>query len=178
MDLARKGVLLESPAAEIRDPYVLEFLGLRPPTRYSESELEQALIDHLQEFLLELGRDFCFVARQYRVTMGNRHHHLDLLFFHRGLRSLVAIDLKVGDFEPAHAGQMSFYLNYLAENVTRPDENPPIGILLCSDKDKAVVRYATAAMADSLFVSRYTLQLPTEEELAQWLRDEREHLEI
>lgn len=157
---------------------MLEFLGLKPSVSYTETEFEQALIDHLQDFLLELGRDFCFVARQYRVTIGNLHHHLDLLFFHRALRSLVAIDLKIGDFEPAHAGQMSFYLNYLAEHVARPDENPPVGILLCSGKDHAVVRYATAAMADSLFVSRYTLELPTEEELAHWLREEREVLEV
>ncbi len=177
LNLARQGELPDGPEAEIRDPYVLEFLGLKPRSSYTESGLEQALIDHLQEFLLELGRDFCFIARQFRVTIDNRHHYIDLLFFHRGLRSLVAIDLKVGDFEPAHAGQMSFYLNYLAENVARPDENPPIGILLCSAKNSAVVRYATAAIADSVFVSRYTLELPTEDDLARWLHDERAKLE-
>jgi hypothetical protein len=155
---------------------VLEFLGLKRAARYSEVDLEQALIDHLQEFLLELGRDYCFVARQFRLTVGNVHHYLDLLFFHRGLRSLVAIDLKIGDFEPAHAGQMSFYLNYLAENVARPDENPPVGILLCAGKNTEVVRYAMAGVADSLFVSRYVLELPSEEQLVRWLHEERARL--
>ncbi len=175
--LVRNGGLVTTPSTEVRDPYVLEFLGLKPSAGFGEADLEQALLDHLQEFLLELGRDFCFVDRQFRVTVGNVHHHLDLLFFHRGLRSLVAIDLKVGDFEPAHAGQMSFYLNYLAEHATRSDENPPVGILLCAGKDSEVVRYATAGLADSLFVSRYMLELPTEEELVKWLQAERALLE-
>lgn len=175
--LTHDGELPETPSVLVRDPYVLEFLDLKPLADLREATLEQALVDHLQAFLLELGRDFCFIGRQFRVTVGNVHHYLDLLFFHRSLHCLVAIDLKIGAFEPAHAGQMNFYLGYLAENVTRPDENPPVGILLCSDKDTEVVRYATVGMEDSVFVSRYLLELPSEELLARWLREERALLE-
>ncbi len=121
--LAKQGVIDERPAAQLRDPYVFEFLGLRPSPALKERGLEQALIEHLQQFLLELGRDFCFVDRQFRITAGNRHRYLDLLFFHRRLRCLVAVDLKLGEFQPEHAGQMRFYLRYLAENVALPDEN-------------------------------------------------------
>jgi hypothetical protein len=110
----------------------------------AESDLEGALVDHLQQFLFELGRDFCFVARQFRVSSGNRHHYIDLLLFHRRLRCLVAIDLKMGAFQPEHAGQLRFYVNYLAEHVAYPGENPPVGILLCSERDAEVVRFAAS----------------------------------
>lgn len=169
--LARQGQIDERPRALVRDPYVLEFLGLPEPT-VSESTLEDALVAHLQAFLLELGTDFCFVARQYRITLGNRHHHLDLLFFHRGLRCLVAVDLKTTEFAPEHAGQMRFYLNFLGAEVARPDENPPIGILLCAGKDEEVVQYATAT-DDDVLVSRYLLQLPETARLEQWLHEAR-----
>lgn len=169
---ARAGVIDERPESVLRDPYVLEFLGLRETPELMEADLEQALIDNLQRFMLELGREFCFVDRQFRITVGNRHHHLDLLFFHRRLRCLVAIDLKIGEFLPDHVGQMGFYLNYLAENATLPGENPPIGLLLCSSKDAEVVRYATGT-ADDVFVSRYLLALPTEDRLRQWLHQAR-----
>ncbi len=174
--LAKRGVVDEGFAAQLRDPYVFEFLGLRPSPTLKERDLEQALIDHLQQFLLELGRDFCFVDRQYRITSGNRHRYLDLLFFHRRLRCPVAIDLKLGEFQPEHAGQMQFYLGYLAERVALPEENPPVGILLCADKDSEDVRFATAG-DDSLFVSRYVLELPSEEVLRRWLHEERARLE-
>ncbi len=141
-----------------------------------EQDLEQALVDHLQQFLLELGRDFCFVDRQYRITTGNRHRYLDLLFFHRRLRCLVAIDLKLGEFQPEHAGQVQFYLSYLAEQVALPEENPPVRILLCADKDSEDVRFATAG-DESLFVSRYVLELPSEEVLRRWLHEERARLD-
>ncbi|MFH1466212.1 MAG: PDDEXK nuclease domain-containing protein [Pseudomonadota bacterium] len=170
--LARQGRLDERPEGLLRDPYVLEFLGLPEAPGLRESTLEQALIDHLQRFLLELGRDFCFVDRQFRITVGNRHHYLDLLFFHRRLRCLVAVDLKVGEFVPDHAGQMGFYLNYLRENVALPEEGPPIGLLLCTGKDEEVVHYATAD-DEALFVSRYKLALPTEAQLRQWLHEAR-----
>jgi predicted nuclease of restriction endonuclease-like (RecB) superfamily len=174
--LAREGALAEDAAAQLRDPYVFEFLGLERHAVVSESDLERALVDHLQQFLFELGRDFCFVARQFRLTAGNRHHYLDLLLFHRRLRCLVAIDLKLGAFEPEHAGQLRFYVNYLAEHVAYPEENPPVGILLCSERDAEVVRFATAGDGD-LFVSRYQLELPTEAQLKQWLHEERARLE-
>ncbi|GDX79037.1 hypothetical protein LBMAG42_08480 [Deltaproteobacteria bacterium] len=176
MTLSRDGALSESPATILRDPYVLEFLGLPEPPAFTEAELEAALLDHLQEFLRELGRDFCFVDRQVRITVGGEHHHLDLLFFHRGLRCLVAIDLKIGRFDHADAGQMHFYLNYIAENLSRPDENAPVGLLLCADKDEDKVHYATAGLPHAVFVSRYLTALPSEAQLARWLHDERDRL--
>ena len=175
--LARQGTLDESPAAQLRDPYVFEFLGIEQRAVMTEGGLEQALIDHLQQFLLELGRDFCFVARQFRITAGNRHHYLDLLFFHRRLGCLVAIELKLGSFHPEHAGQLRFYVNYLAEHETRPGENPPVGILLCAERDAEVVRFATAGDED-LFVTRYRLELPSEDQLRTWLHDERARIEV
>ena len=174
--LAREGTLAESPAAQLKDPYVFEFLGIEPRAHMTESDLEQALIDNLQQFLLELGRDFCFVDRQFRITAGNRHHYLDLLFFHRRLRCLVAIDLKLGEFKPDHAGQLRFYVSYLAEQVAHEGENPPVGILLCAERDAEVVRFATAGDED-LFVTRYQLELPSEEQLRRWLHEERARIE-
>lgn len=175
--LAAEGRLVDSPTTYVRDPYVLEFLGLPEREAYSEADLERALVDHLQEFLLELGGDFAFLGRQYRVTIGGRHHFIDLLFFHRRLRCLVAIDLKIGTFSYEDAGQMNFYLNYLRENVSLEDENPPVGIVLCADKDAEEVHYATGGLDQQVFVSRYLTRLPTEEQLRAWLAEERELLE-
>lgn len=176
MALAREGRLTETPAALLRDPYILEFLGLPERPAFNEAALEAALLDHLQEFLRELGRDFCFVERQLRITVGGEHHHLDLLFFHRALRCLVAIDLKIGGFRHADAGQMHFYLNWIAENLTRADEQPPVGILLCASKDEEKVHYATANLPHKVFVSRYLTVLPSEEQLTRWLHEERQRL--
>lgn len=175
--LANQGQILDSPKNVLRDPYVLEFLGLEERNTYSESELEQALIDHLQDFMHELGRDFCFVDRQYRITVDAEHYFLDLLFYHRALRCLIAIDLKLGKFRHDYAGQMNFYLNYLKENVTYPHENPPVGILLCAEKDAEAVHYATAGLDNQLFVSRYLVALPSEETLKKWLKEEQDRLE-
>lgn len=175
--LAQRGRLTETPAALIREPYVLEFLGLPEKSSYSESSLETALLEHLQQFLLELGREFCFVARQLRITVGKRHNYLDLLFFHRRLKCLVACELKLTPFRHEHAGQMNFYLSYLKEQVALEDENPPIGLILCADHDATEVRYATAGLDQQLFVSRYLVALPGEAELRDWLRREQEQLE-
>jgi predicted nuclease of restriction endonuclease-like (RecB) superfamily len=176
LKLARNGALAESPAAQLRDPYVFEFLGIERRGVMAESDLEGALVDHLQQFLFELGRDFCFVARQFRISSGNRHHYIDLLLFHRRLRCLVAIDLKMGAFQPEHAGQLRFYVNHLAEHVAYPEENPPVGRLLCAERDAEVVRFATAGDGD-VFVTRYQLELPTEDQLRVWLHEERARLE-
>lgn len=176
MDWARTGNLPQTPEVMIRDPYILEFTGLKPSHSWHEEDLEQALIDHLQDFLLELGTGFCFVARQYRITIANKHHHLDLLFYHRHLRCLVAIDLKIGTFDHSDAGQMNLYLNFLRENATRPDENPPVGLLLCAGKDEEEVHYATTGLDQKLFVSRYLVELPSEERLRLWLHQEQEVL--
>ena len=172
----QQGQLVDSPQTLIRDPYILEFLELAERPTYSETDLEQALIDHLQEFMQELGRDFCFVERQFRFTVDSEHHFLDLLFYHRSLQCLIAIDLKLGKFRHDYAGQMNFYLNYLRENVAYPHENPPVGIILCAERDAETVRYATAGLDNQMFVSRYLIALPSEATLKQWLRDEQERL--
>lgn len=175
--LAEQGRLVDTPMTQVRDPYILEFLGLPQREAYSEADLETALVIHLQAFLLELGGDFAFLGRQYRVTVGGRHHFIDLLFFHRRLRCLVAIDLKIGAFGYEDAGQMNFYLNYLRENVSLGGENPPVGIVMCADKDAEEVHYATGGLDQQVFVSRYLTRLPTEEQLTAWLAEERELLE-
>jgi hypothetical protein len=132
---------MNSPAEEhIRDPFVLEFLGLKD--EYSESQLEEALIRHLEHFLLELGEDFAFVARQKRLRVGDQWYRVDLLFFHRRLRCLILIDLKLGRFSHADAGQMNLYLNYAREHWTHVEENAPIGLILCSERNEADALYA------------------------------------
>jgi predicted nuclease of restriction endonuclease-like (RecB) superfamily len=177
LGLANKGQLIDSPEKILRDPYILEFLNLKEKTSYSESDLEEALINHLQEFMHELGRDFCFVDRQFRITVGGEHYFLDLLFYHRSLQCLIAIDLKLGKFKHDYAGQMNFYLNYLRENIVYSHENSPVGILLCAEKNAEEVYYATTGLDNQLFVSRYMVALPSEETLKQWLKEEQEILE-
>ena len=145
----------------IKDPYVLEFLGLKD--EYSESDLEEALIHHLEKFLMELGGDFAFVGRQKRLRIGNEWYRIDLLFFHRRLRCLVVIDLKVGKFTHADAGQMHLYLNYAREHWTHKDENPPVGLILCAEKDTAVARYALEGLPNKVMAAEYKLSLPKED---------------
>ncbi len=152
------------PEVEIKDPYVLEFLDLKD--EYSESELEETLIRHLETFLLELGSDFAFLARQKRLRIGTEWYRVDLLFFHRGLRCLVLIDLKLGRFTHADAGQMHVYLNYAREHWTRPDENPPVGLILCAEKDSALAKYALEGLPNKVLTSEYRTVLPDEELLA------------
>ena len=161
----------------IKNPYVLEFLGLPEHPNYSEADLESAIITHLQTFLVELGRGFCFEARQKRVTFDNEHYFIDLVFYHRILKCHVLIDLKVGKFKPADAGQMNFYLNYYAENERTEGDNPPIGLILCAEQSNSVVRYATGGLSQQLFVSKYQAFLPTTEELQGIIRDEQQRLE-
>ena len=174
--MSKPGEILSDPAMVLRDPYILEFLNLEQRSSYSENDLEKALINHLQEFMQELGRDFCFLERQFRIAVDGELYFLDLLFYHRSLQCLVAIDLKLGKFKHDYAGQMNFYLNYLRENVAYPHENPPVGIILCADRDAETVRYATAGLDNQLFVSRYLLELPSESQLQQWLREEQQRL--
>lgn len=175
--LAREGRLIDSPDTIFRDPMVMEFLGLEQRVAYDEPELEQAILNHLEAFMRELGRDFCFVDRQLPIRVGNEVYHLDLLFFHRGLRCLIAIDLKIGRFHHTDAGQMDFYLNYIREEMTREDEHPPIGLLLCADKDEETVYFATGGMENDIRVSRYKLELPSEEELKAFLKREQQFIE-
>lgn len=156
----------------IKNPYFLEFLGLQEKSEYSESDLEQAILTHLQKFLVELGTGFCFEARQKRITFDNTHYRIDLVFYHRILKSHVLVDLKIGEFTHADAGQMTLYLNYFkAEEMTEGD-NPPIGIILCADKNDTLVKYTTANMEDQLFVSKYLLRLPDKKALVNIIKEE------
>lgn len=175
--LAKAGRLIDSPDTIFRDPMVMEFLGLEQRVAYDEPDLEKAILNHLEAFMRELGRDFCFVDRQLPIRVGNEVYHLDLLFFHRGLRCLIAIDLKIGRFKHTDAGQMSFYLNYIREEMTKDDEQPPIGLLLCADKDEETVYFATGGMVNDIRVSRYKLELPSEEELRAFLKREQQFIE-
>lgn len=161
----------------IRDPYVLEFTGLAEKPHHRESDLETALLDHLQTFLLELGTGFCFEARQKRITVGNEHDYLDLVFYHRRLRCHLLIDLKVRAFRHADAGQMNFYLNFWKGNEMEQGDSPPVGLLLCSDRSATRVQYATAGLDQQLFVSRYLLALPSEEQLRNWVEADRAAIE-
>ncbi|PRY22723.1 putative nuclease of restriction endonuclease-like (RecB) superfamily [Spirosoma oryzae] len=149
----------------IRSPYLLEFLGLEEKPAYTENDLETAIIDHLQDFLLELGRGFCFEARQKRISFGNRHYRIDLVFYHRILKCHVLVDLKIGEFDHADAGQMIVYLNYYKANEMSAGDNPPVGLILCASKDNALVEYATSGMSHELFVSQYLAELPDKEQL-------------
>lgn len=156
-----------SAEEEIRDPLVLEFLGLKD--EYSESDLEESLIRYLEHFLLELGGDFCFVGRQRRLRIGRAWYRVDLLFFHRRLRCLVVIDLKLGTFTHADAGQMNLYLTYAREHWTQPGENPPVGLILCADQDEAVAHYALEGLPTKILARQYKLTLPKEQELRKQL---------
>ncbi len=149
----------------LRDPYVLEFTGLEEKSHYLERDLETALLDHLQAFLLELGTGFCFEARQRRVTIGNEHDYIDLVFYHRILRCHLLIDLKTRAFRHSDAGQMNYYLNYWKDQEMQSDDQPPVGLILCTDKNQTRVDYATAGLDHQLFVSRYLAALPKPEEL-------------
>ena len=151
------------PEDEIRDPYLLEFLNLKD--EYGESDLEEALVRHLEWFLLELGSGFTFVARQKRIRVGDSWFRIDLVLYHRGLRCLVLVELKTGRFTHADAGQMNLYLNYAREQMTLAGENDPVGIILCSSKDDAVVRYATGGIQAKVFAAKYLTELPDEERL-------------
>jgi predicted nuclease of restriction endonuclease-like (RecB) superfamily len=164
-----------SAEEEIRQPLVLEFLKLRD--EYSESDLEDALIRHLETFLLELGNDFAFVGRQRRLRIDDEWLRVDLLFFHRRLRCLVIIDLKLGRFSHADAGQMNVYLNYAREHWSLPGENPPVGIILCSGKSEALVRYATDSLPNKMLVHEYLTALPDEKLLSVELEKTRRQLE-
>ncbi len=157
----------------IRDPYLLEFTGLAEKPHYLERDLEKALLDHLQAFLLELGTGFCFEARQKRVTVGNEHDYIDLIFYHRILRCHLLIDLKTRAFQHGDAGQMNFYLNYWKAEMMQPGDEPPVGLILCTDKKETRVDYATAGLDHQLFVSRYLVALPKPEDLERLIETDR-----
>ena len=164
-----------TPEEGIKDPYVLEFLGLKD--EYSESDLEEALIRHLETFLLELGGDFCFIGRQKRLRIGDEWYRVDLVFFQRRLRCLVLIDLKLGKFTHADAGQMHVYLGYAREHWMQPQENPPVGLILCAQKDSAMARYALEGLPNKVMAAEYRTVLPDEKLIAEELERTRKMLE-
>jgi predicted nuclease of restriction endonuclease-like (RecB) superfamily len=165
LKLAETGKLPETPEDILRDPYVFEFLKIPEPYQISEKELETRLLDNLQAFLLELGKGFTFVGRQYRITVANEHHRVDLVFYHRFLRCFVLLDLKIEKVKHLDIGQMNMYLGYFAKEEYFEGDNPPIGIILSKDKDELLVEYATYGMNSQLFVSKYQYYLPNEAEL-------------
>jgi len=168
--LAQKGHIIEKPEDVLKDPYVLEFLGLDEKTQYSESDLESAIIDKLGTFLLELGKGFLFEARQKRFTFDADHYFVDLVFYNRILRCYVLIDLKIGKISHADIGQMQMYVNYYDRYVKREDETPTIGIILCRTKNDALVRL-TLPENSNIYASQYQLYLPSKEELQQKLME-------
>ena len=178
LSLAKKGQQLATPDDLVKDPYVLEFLGLPQSERLLERDLESALIEHLQHFLLELGKGFSFVARQKRITMDVEHFYIDLVFYNYILKCFVLIDLKVGRLTHQDLGQMQMYVNYYRKEMMADDDNPPIGIVLCADKSEAVVKYTLPEGNKHIFASRYKLYLPTEDELKAEIQRERAMLRI
>jgi len=157
---------------DIRDPYVFEFLGLKSREVMSESQLEDELLGKIQEFLLELGHGFCFEARQKRILIGDNHYFVDLVFYHRVLKCHVLVELKLAEFNHENIGQLNTYVNWYRKNIMTESDNPPIGILLCTDKDHALVEYALAGMDDQLFVSKYQLELPKKEEMQKFMENQ------
>lgn len=166
----------DSAELQIRDPYTFEFLGLRPQDVYSENDLENALILHLQDFILELGKGFCFEARQKRLIIDDEYYFADLVFYNRSLHCNVIFELKNDEFRHEYLGQLNAYVGYYKENEMHPGDNPPIGVLLCTKKGKKMVEYALGGMEHHLFVSTYQLQLPNREELEAFI--EREKKEV
>jgi len=160
------------PAHVIRDPYVFEFLGLRSRDVMAESDLEDALLDRLQDFLLELGHGFCFEARQKRILIGDEHFFVDLVFYHRILKCHVLVELKLEKFSHENLGQLNTYVNWYRRHMMTEGDNPPVGILLCTDKNHALVEYALAGMDNQLFVSKYLLELPQKEEMQLFIDEQ------
>lgn len=165
LQLSQQGIQYQKPDDVIKSTYTLEFLGLPEKEMYSEEDLEQKIIDNLQTFLLELGKGFTFVGRQYALTVNNIHYHVDLVFYHRILKCFVLIDLKKNAVQHEDIGQMNMYMGYFAAEENMPDDNPPIGIILSKNKDELLVEYATYGMDSNLFVSKYELYLPNRVEL-------------
>jgi predicted nuclease of restriction endonuclease-like (RecB) superfamily len=170
LKLAEKGQIIEKGNDLVKEPYILEFLGIPENNKYSEKELEQKIIDNLQMFLLELGKGFTFVKRQFRMTLDNEHYYVDLVFYHRILKCFVLIDLKIGKVKHTDIGQMNMYLNYFKAEEGSEDDNEPIGLILSAEKNDIVVKYALGSLSNQLFVSKYQLYLPKKEDLEEEVR--------
>lgn len=170
--LGQKGLIIEKPEDAIKDPYILEFLHLQDVPFYSEGNLETAIIDRLQQFMLELGKGFTFVGRQTRITLDNKHFRVDMVFFNRILQCFFLVDLKIGELTHQDIGQMQMYVNYYDRQIRLEHENPTIGLILCRVKNEAIVRYTLPEDNTQIFASRYLLILPDKEELRKLLTDE------
>jgi len=166
----------EAPKLAIRDPYIFEFLGLNPQEAAAESDVEDALLDNLQDFLLELGHGFCLEARQKSIVIGRTRGFVDLVFYHRILRCHLLIELKVDEFRHEHLGQLNTYVTWYRKHMMAQGDSPPIGLLLCTQKDHALVEYAVAAIDSRLFVSKYQLELPSKEDLQRFLEEKRREM--
>ena len=171
-DIVKRRAEIDEPKLIIRDPMIFEFLDLKPSEAMLEEDMERRMLDKLQELLLELGHGFCFEGRQKRILIDGEYFFVDLVFYHRILRCHVLLELKMTDFKPDYMGQLHTYVNWYRENMMSEHDQPPIGILLCTGKSEALVKYATAGLDNKLFVSRYLAQLPTQEELLRITRDE------
>lgn len=171
LKLAQNGIEYQGPEDIVKSTYTLEFLNIPEQEKYSENDLEQKIIDNLQKFLLELGKGFTFVKRQYPLTINNVHYHVDLVFYHRILKCFVLIDLKKNSVQHEDIGQMNMYMGYFAIEENMPDDNPPIGIILSKNKDELLVEYAMYGMDSNLFVSKYELYLPNRKELEKLVKD-------
>ena len=171
-ELVHAGVETAEPQLAIRDPYVFEFLGIKSKEVMGESDLEDALLDKLHDFLLELGHGFCFEARQKRILIGKKPGYVDMVFYHRMLKCHVLIELKVAEFNHEHLGQLNTYVSWYRKNVMGEGDNLPVGILLCTQKEHALVEYALAGMDNRLFVSKYQLELPTKDEMQRFLEEQ------
>jgi predicted nuclease of restriction endonuclease-like (RecB) superfamily len=170
--LAQEGAERAEPTLAIRDPYLFEFLGLKPQEVMGESHLEDQLLDKLHDFLLELGHGFCFEARQKRILIGDSHNFVDLVFYHRILKCHVLVELKVAAFSHENIGQLNTYVSWYHKNMMTQGDNPPVGILLCTQKDHALVEYALAGIDNGLFVSKYLLELPKKEEMQRFIEEQ------
>ena len=165
LELSKKGHIIEKAEDIVKEPYILEFLNIPENYKYTEKELEEKIIDNLQMFLLELGKGFTFVARQFRITLGNQHFYIDLVFYHRILKCFVLIDLKAGKINHQDIGQMNLYLNYFKKEENSENDNEPIGIILGAEKDHFIIEYALGSISNKLFISKYRLYLPDRKEL-------------
>src|SRR3989344_7711451 len=170
LKLSKESQIIRTEEDVIRDPYVLEFLQIAPAEKYTEKEFEQRIIDNLQLFLLELGKGFTFVKRQYRISLGTKHYYVDLVFYHRILKCFVLLDLKIGEVTHQDIGQMNLYLNYFAKEENSEGDTPPIGIVLSARKNEIDVEYALGGISNKLFVSKYRLYLPDKKELEEKVR--------
>ena len=173
IELANNKAVQLVPEDIIRDPYFFEFLGLKQTDVLPETNLEDLLIKHLQDFLLELGKGFCFEARQKRITIGRKHYYIDLIFYHKILKCNIIIELKTRNFEHADISQLNLYLKYYRKNEMQTGDNPPVGILLCTGKEDELVEYATEGWDKTLFVSQFQVTLPTEDELKEFIHKEK-----